>query len=178
VNNLSFKIMSAFMKHTKSQSMINNVLDLVDIQVNQKILDYACGPGLFTIPAAIRVGNQGFVYAADIQPLAEKYVLNSVERHGLKNVNFMVTDCSLNIIDNSIDRILLFDCIHMLKNREKVLRELYRVLSPAGKLCVEVDHISEDKARPLTEEFNLFQWLETRFIGDKHKNFILYYSKK
>lgn len=177
MNNLSFKLMSAFMKKIKSPMMIEHVLNAADIQPNQKVLDYACGPGIFTILVAKRVGSKGFVYAADIQPLAESYVMKNAMKNGIKNIKFQVTSGTLNIDDESVDRVLLFDCIHMLQNRENVLRELHRVLSPKGILCVDGHHISLEKARTLVEEFNLFIWQETIAIEEKHSKYMLKYRK-
>jgi ubiquinone/menaquinone biosynthesis C-methylase UbiE len=164
------------MKRLKNKDFINEALNNAELKPGQKILDYACGPGLFTIPAAKLVGGTGVVYAADIVPVAERYVLKQVHSENLKNVRFIVTRYSLNISDEFFDRILLFDCIHMLKNRELVLKELYRVLHPSGLLCVEVDHISEEKSRNLIEEFNLFLWNKTQKVGS-HGSFILVYQK-
>ena len=38
------------------------------VTAGQTVVDYGCGPGLFTFPAADIVGAEGKVYAVDIEP--------------------------------------------------------------------------------------------------------------
>ncbi|MCF2140955.1 MAG: class I SAM-dependent methyltransferase [Candidatus Lokiarchaeota archaeon] len=129
----------------KKPQNVKKLLENLKIQPNMKILDYACGPGIYTIPAAKMVGSDGFVYCADINPEAEKYIKNKIQKNGLLNVKIQITDWKLSILDEEIDIVLLFDAIHVLKNREKVLREIHRVLKPRGILAVEIHHISLDE---------------------------------
>jgi len=56
------------------------ILREMGIQKGQTVLDYGCGIGSFSIPAAKMVGNDGIVYALDIHPLAIK----AVEKKKLK----------------------------------------------------------------------------------------------
>ena len=45
-------------------------LNKLNIRGGQKILDYGCGIGSFTFPAAKLVGREGRIYALDKQPSA------------------------------------------------------------------------------------------------------------
>jgi cobalt-precorrin-6B (C15)-methyltransferase len=50
------------------------------------VLDFGCGSGTYTIPAAKAVGATGRVYALDINPRALDRVERKAERAGLRNI--------------------------------------------------------------------------------------------
>ena len=58
------------------------------VTAGQTVVDYGCGPGLFTFPAAEIVGAEGKVYAVDIEPRMTALIatraaeLGSPERDG------------------------------------------------------------------------------------------------
>ena len=54
------------------------------LRKGQIVLDYGCGIGSFAIPAAKIVGDDGFVYALDIHPLA----IRTIEQKAKKGRNF------------------------------------------------------------------------------------------
>ena len=53
---------------------INRVMDVLGIAPAKSVADIGAGSGWFTIRAAQRVGNDGFVYAVDINPEAVRYI--------------------------------------------------------------------------------------------------------
>jgi len=67
------------------------------------ILDYGCGIGFNTIPAAEIVGEEGMVYALDIQPLAIKSVQKQIRKKGLKNIKTILSDLNTRLPDKSVD---------------------------------------------------------------------------
>ena len=46
------------------------ILNTAGLKKGQQVLEVGCGPGFFTIPASRIVGEEGHVYAVDINPLA------------------------------------------------------------------------------------------------------------
>ena len=101
------------------------------------ILDYGCGIGLNTIPAAEIVGKEGMVYALDIHPLAIKSVEKKIREKGLKNVKTILSSLNTGLPNESIDIVLLYNVLPMVKNRPALIKELYRVLKPGGILSVK-----------------------------------------
>jgi len=115
------------------------------------ILDYGCGIGFNTIPAAEIVGREGTVYALDIHPLAIKSVEKRIREKGLKNVKTILSDLNTGLPDESVDVVLLYNVLPMVKNRPALIKELYRVLKPGGVLSVKsgliVNLYSREKMR-------------------------------
>ena len=101
------------------------------------ILDYGCGIGFNTIPAAEIVGEEGTVYALDIHPLAVKAVEKKIRKKGLKNVKTILSGLDTGLPDESVDVVLLYNVLPMVKNRPALIKELYRVLKPGGVLSVK-----------------------------------------
>jgi len=101
------------------------------------ILDYGCGIGFNTIPAAEIVGEEGMVYALDIHPFAIKSVEKKMRERGLKNVKTILSGLNTGLPNESVDIVLLYNVFPMVKNRPALIMELYRVLKPGGILSVK-----------------------------------------
>ena len=119
------------------------VLENLGIKRGQIILDYGCGPGSYSAAAAGLVGPGGRVYAADMNKNAVAYVRKIMESR--PNLSVIRTDCRTGLPDNSVDAVFLFDVYHNLKEPEKVLKELHRVLKDEGKLFFSDHHMGEQK---------------------------------
>ncbi|WP_371802490.1 class I SAM-dependent methyltransferase [Candidatus Lokiarchaeum ossiferum] len=174
MSNFNFNLMSFFMTAFKKKSFIEKRIRESQIKKDDYVLDYACGPGIFTIPIASFIGEQGKVIAADIHPLAGEKICKKASNMELTNIEFYQTDCELPIPDNSINVALLFDCIHMFKNINKILAEIHRVLRNDGVLSVDIHHIKKENGMSLIEKSNLFS-LE---MNHDNSNHLLYKPRK
>lgn len=70
MTNLNFKFMTFYFTVRDFFSSPINILKQIGISPGSYVLDYGCGSGSYTIPAAQLVGPEGKVYAADIHKLA------------------------------------------------------------------------------------------------------------
>lgn len=120
-----------------------NILKEVGIKPGFRVLDYGCGPGSYIIPLAELVGESGKVYALDIHPLAIRKVQGIASKKQLANVETILSDCQTALPDNSLDVVLLYDIFHHLSDRDRVLKELNRVLKPDGILSFSDHHMKE-----------------------------------
>ena len=111
-----------------------NELDKLDIRRGQTILDYGCGIGSFTVPAARLVGREGQVYALDKEPLAVRRVRGKAWREGLGNIKTILSERDTGLLDGSVDVILFYGVLPEVKDKKALLQELHRVLNPDGYL--------------------------------------------
>lgn len=118
----------------------------VGIRPGWVLLDFGCGIGSYAVAAARLVGEQGRVYAADIDPARIESVRTLADRYGLSNIEMITTDCKTGLRDASVDAVLLYDVLHGLKQPERVLFELARVLKPDGILSFCDHHVREAEA--------------------------------
>ncbi len=123
----------------------SRILEEVPIMYGSRVLDYGCGPGSYTIPAAGLAGPEGLVYALDMNALAIKRVRELVARKGCSNVKTILSDCDTGLEDNSIDVVLLYDILHAVRDPVCVLTELHRVLKPGGTLSFSDHHLKKEE---------------------------------
>jgi ubiquinone/menaquinone biosynthesis C-methylase UbiE len=119
------------------------ILKEVGIRPGFHVLDFGSGPGGYILPTAKLIGEQGKIYALDINPAAVLAVKALAARNKL-NVESILSDGATGLADASIDVVLLYDVLHHLKNKDAVLAELRRVLKPDGVLSVSDHHLLED----------------------------------
>jgi ubiquinone/menaquinone biosynthesis C-methylase UbiE len=104
-------------------------LDEVGIKEGDVLLDFGCGVGHYTIPSAKLVGEHGKVYALDEngEPLDE--LMEMAKSESLDNIKPMKSSGELKISlpDESVDVVLLYDVLHYIDEREKILSDVYRV---------------------------------------------------
>lgn len=106
------------------------------VQEGQTVLDYGCGTGSFTIPAARIVSPRGKVYALDYFPRQLEIVMEKSRKEGLTNIETILSDSQTGLPDECIDVIWMCDVLHEVKERRAVLEELHRVLKKEGTLTI------------------------------------------
>jgi ubiquinone/menaquinone biosynthesis C-methylase UbiE len=128
-----------------------NILKHIGIKRGQKVLDFGCGSGNYTIPAARVVGEQASVYALDEDKEALDRLMSKAKLKGLKNIVRLDASGKSGIaLDNeSVDVVLVYDILHYYyfpeeDDRRRLLCEVYRVLKPNGLLSVYPTHLESD----------------------------------
>ncbi len=134
-----------------------NLLKHAPLKEGMIVVDYGCGPGRYTIPAAKRVGPRGKVYAVDIQPLAIEIVKKKAARDSLTNIQTVLANSfNTGIAGSSADMVLLIDAITPIKDRKALLEEIFRLLKPEGFLFMDSSHMTPSQAKSIVENMGLF----------------------
>lgn len=117
-------------------------------------MDFGCGEGNYTIPAARIVGKRGTVYGLDKDKDVLNRLMDKANSLNLKNVrtSAMSEESKIGLDSESIDVVLLYDILHYYyypreAERRKLLREVYRVLKPGAILSLYPTHL-ESGAKP------------------------------
>jgi len=122
------------------------LLTTAGLKPGMHVLEVGCGPGFFTLPAAKMVGDQGLVYAVDVNPFAIKRILKKMKRTGTKNIVPVCTNASkTDLPAQSIDLAFLFGLPRIAGGMENLILELHRVLKPEGRVAFEKIRGSESK---------------------------------
>jgi SAM-dependent methyltransferase len=116
-------------------------------------VEFGCGYGTFTIPAAQRI--LGTVYALDIDPLMVAATAARVSQAGLRNViveqrDFVMEGCGRE--PQSASLALLFNILHI-EGPVALLKETHRVLRPGG--LAGVIHWNYDVRTPRGPPLNI-----------------------
>jgi ubiquinone/menaquinone biosynthesis C-methylase UbiE len=134
-------------------------LKKIGIKRGHNVLDFGARVGHYSIPAAIAVGKTGLIYAVDKAQAELAELSRKAKRLNLKNVKIVRTNggVTLDFKDETIDVVLLYDVLHYLREieREKLYREVLRVLHQDGFLSVYPKHVIEDSPLDQLRELHL-----------------------
>jgi len=158
------------------ESQTTEVLKAIGIDKGQIVLDFGCGCGTYTIPAARLVVKEGKVYALDKNERDLDKLIQKAKLEGLRNVERIDTSGELRIklADNSVDVVLLFDVLHYYyfpraADRRQLLSEIYRVLRPNAVLSLYPTHLQpsmEPKLEDVKREiYEANFYLESEYSG-------------
>jgi ubiquinone/menaquinone biosynthesis C-methylase UbiE len=123
------------------------VLWAVGVRDGLTILDFGCGSGNYTLPAAELVGEKGIVYALDKDHWKLNNLMERSSSLGLKNIEKIETagEVQIPLADASVDVVLLYDVLHHYyftsTERRELLREIYRISKPNAIISVYPKHI-------------------------------------
>ncbi len=110
------------------------------------VVEFGCGYGTFTIPAARMVS--GTVHALDIEAEMIETTQSRAAAAGLANVQLCLRDFvakGTGLADRSVDYAMVFNILHA-ECPTGLLGEAYRVLAPGGK--VGIIHWNYDPSTP------------------------------
>ena len=166
VSNTLVRILSLMIATRDFFVNLNKIVEEIGLQPGNIILDYGCGLGSFTIPAAKIVGDKGKMYALDIHPLAIERTKKKAQKNNIANIEYILSDCKTGLADESVDVVLFYDMLKSLNTPQKQLKELYRILKPTGLLCVRDFHSSDKILFIITKEdqFKLKDKKKKQFI--------------
>ncbi len=100
------------------------------------VLDVGPGNGTYTLAAAQLLGEEGRLYAIDIEPKMVDRVKARMQKENLQNIEARVADAfALPFADSFFDLVYLITVIGEIPTPEKAFREFYRVLKPGGTLA-------------------------------------------
>lgn len=128
----------------------------------EMVLDLGCGMGLDSMLAADAVGTGGHVAGVDYIPeLLVRAADNVSKRQGKmntgnrsQNLSFISADAgSLPFGDDSFDLVISNAVLHLLPDRLMALKEIHRVLKPAGRLVFSDLAVTNEPDSVLRDEF-------------------------
>lgn len=141
MSDMTFQLMTFCFKITDMFYSPSSVLDDLGIKAGDTVVDYGCGPGRYIKKASQLVGKKGKVYAVDIHHVAVAAVQEMVNRDKLDNVAVLkASEYSVALPDQTADLIYIFDMFHMVNQTDLFLREIHRLIKPAGKMVIDPGH--------------------------------------
>ncbi len=125
------------------------LLKELEIQPGQTLCDMGCGNGFYALPMARLTGDEGKVYAVDIQREMLRMLEGRARDAGLKNVRTILsTQTNPRLPDESIDLLLLVDVYHELSHPREMLQAIRKSLKPTGRVAV-AEFRAEDREVPI-----------------------------
>src|SRR6266404_3960265 len=135
-----------------------NPTALAQLSPGETVLDLGSGGGIDVLLSAKRVGPRGKAYGLDMTDEMLALANQNKRKAGAENVEFLKGEIeSIPLPDNTVDVIISNCVINLSADKDRVLREAFRVLKPGGRFAVS-DVVTREEMLPEIRK-NVLLWV-------------------
>jgi len=134
-----------------------NPTALAELRGGETVLDLGSGGGIDVLLSARRVGPTGKAYGLDMTDEMLSLAEDNKRKSGLTNVEFLKGEIeAIPLPDASVDVVISNCVINLSGDKDRVLREAFRVLKPGGRFAVS-DVVTRGEVPPDVQK-NMLLW--------------------
>jgi ubiquinone/menaquinone biosynthesis C-methylase UbiE len=113
------------------------VIETLALRPGERVADVGAGSGYFTVRLARAVGEEGTVWALDINETLLEHLRRRVGEEGLTNVRVAkVAADDPGLPPGGVDTVLMVDTLHYVRDRAAYARRLRAGLAPGGRIVI------------------------------------------
>jgi arsenite methyltransferase len=111
--------------------------DVAELRAGERVVDLGSGSGMDTFLAARMVGDSGLVIGIDMTERQRAKADRLREQGGYRNVSFRDGYAEdLPVDDASVDVVISNGVVNLAADKDRVFREIARVLRPGGRMAI------------------------------------------
>ncbi|SEW44771.1 class I SAM-dependent methyltransferase [[Clostridium] fimetarium] len=115
----------------------NKVLTVIGLKADDKFADIGCGIGYFSIPAAELIGQEGMVYAMDVESEMIEELNKKVDERGISNIQTIITkEYDFKLKGEPISYAFMCTVLHEIEDKVRFVNEAKRILFDGGKIAI------------------------------------------
>lgn len=127
------------------------------IKKGDTVIDLGSGAGNDCFVARHETGIEGKVIGVDFTPIMIEKARINAEKLGFNNVEFREGDIDAIPVSNDIADVIVSNCVlNLVPNKQKVIKEIYRVLKPNGHFSVSDIVLVGDLPDALREDAEMY----------------------
>jgi SAM-dependent methyltransferase len=145
-----------------------NPTALAELKPGETVLDLGSGGGIDVLLSARRVGPTGKAFGLDMTDAMLALAEENRRRSGLANVHFLKGEIeNIPLPDNSVDVVISNCVINLSADKDRVLRETFRVLKPGGRFAVSDVVVRGEVPAAIRRSMNLWVGCVAGALGDR-----------
>ena len=136
-------------ENRESEERCSLMLTNLGVKPGANVCDMGCGNGFYSLQLARLVGEQGQVYAVDVQPEMLYFLRDRADSAGIENISPILGSMyDPRLPRDSIDLVLMVDVYHEFSHPQHMLAGIRRALKPDG-VIVLLEYRAEDPDVPI-----------------------------
>jgi len=134
-----------------------NPTALAELKPGETVLDLGSGGGVDVLLSAKRVGPSGKAYGLDMTDEMLALARENQRKAGVENAEFLRGEIeNIPLPDNSVDVVISNCVINLSADKDRVLREAFRVLKPGGRFAVSDIVVRGDVPKEIRRSMELW----------------------
>ena len=127
-----------------------SIIEELGIKPGQTVADIGSGGGYFTVRLSKEVGDNGKVYAVDVEKKFLDSIAERLKEENLSNVELIHAKLDdPQLAEESVDMIFICNVWHHVAGREAYIWKLYSALKPNGKMVVIDFRYQQPQLKPV-----------------------------
>jgi len=144
-----------------------NPTALAELKTGETVLDLGSGGGIDVLLSARRVGPTGKAYGLDMTDEMLAVAEENRTQSGLQNVEFLKGEIEhIPLPDHSVDVIISNCVINLSGDKDRVIKEAFRVLKPGGRFAVSDVVVRGDVPAEIRKHMELWVGCVAGALGD------------